>query len=145
MLQNFPWYISRNWAVCQVTPFLPVRTGKELKTKRHVVWPYGTFHKQRSRFCSGLLSEGWAEPGVFTIKLKFAQFWRQSLKSKRCCSNHLSSICNQQSPHLCFFFQVTWNLQSLGLPYIWACLSCSLERAGLSVWKPLDAPSSHQN
>ena len=41
--KNFPWYIAWNWAVCQVTPILLIRTGQELETKRHVVWPQVVF------------------------------------------------------------------------------------------------------
>ena len=58
---------------------------------------------------------------MFTIKLKFAQFWRQSLKSKRCCSNHLSIYLQSTTCNSLFCFPS--NLES---PESWFALYLSL-------------------
>ena len=42
-------------------------------------------------FALVFLARGELSQECLRLNLKFAQFWRQSLKSKRCCSNHLSS------------------------------------------------------
>ena len=125
------WARTENQEACSLTLWYIPQTKVSLlpwSSKRGVSWARSVCDQTKNLHNSG--GNPWNQRGVVVI------IYHQQ---------NSDPICNQQRAHLCFVFQVTWNLQSLGLPYIWVCLSCSLERAGLSVWKPLDTPSSHQN
>ena len=77
-------------------------------------------------FALVFLARGELSQECLRLNLKFAQFWRQSLKSKRCCSNHLSSTkfgSYLQSTTCTSLFCFPSNLES---PESWFALYLSL-------------------
>ena len=72
-------------------------------------------------FALVFLARGELSQECLRLNLKFAQFWRQSLKSKRCCSNHLSIYLQSTTCNSLFCFPS--NLES---PESWFALYLSL-------------------